>query len=122
MNRVYLILIGVAVIVAFVMGHSVATTKAELEFTQFKLQQAEAFKVVLKEEQEKYALKEQTLIDSFKRDRQHYDDRMRQLESKLRSRGDLEAVTSERDRCLKLAVEGEALLRQAESIVGTLTQ
>lgn len=120
MNRVYLILIGVAVIVAFVMGHSVATTKAELEFTQFKLQQAEAFKVVLKEEQEKYALKEQTLIDSFKRDRQHYDDRMRQLESKLRSRGDLEAVTSERDRCLKLAVEGEALLRQAESIVEAL--
>lgn len=122
MNRVYLILIGVAVIVAFVMGHSVATTKAELEFTQFKLQQAEAFKVVLKEEQEKYALKEQTLIDSFKRDRQHYDDRVRQLEAKLRSRGDLEAVTSERDRCLKLAVEGENLLKEAGRIIDALKE
>ena len=104
------------------MGHSVATTKAELEFTQFKLQQAEAFKVVLKEEQKKHALKEQTLIDSFKRDRQHYDDRVRQLEAKLRSRGDLEAVASERDRCLKLAVRGEGLLRRADAIIEALEQ
>lgn len=120
MKRAYLLIGGLALIVAFAIGHSVATTKADLEFTQYKLQQAEAFKVALKEEQEKYAHKEKTLVDSFKRNRKHYDDRVRQLEAKLRSRGDLEAVTSERDRCLKLAVEGEALLREAEFIVESL--
>lgn len=104
------------------MGHSVATTKADLEFTQYKLQQAEAFKVVLKEEQEKYAHKEKSLVDSFKRDRKHYDDRVRQLEAKLRSGGDLEAVTRQRDRCLKLAVEGENLLKEAGRIIDALKE
>ena len=120
MRKIYLFVFGIALIVAFVMGHSVATTKAELEFTQFKLQQAEAFKVVLKEEQEKYALKEQTLIDSFKRDRQHYDDRMRQLERKLSARADCKEISRQRDGGFELAVEGERLLLEAQRIVESL--
>ena len=122
MKRAYLLIGGVALIVAFAIGHSVATTKADLEFTQYKLQQAEAFKVVLKEEQEKYALKEQTLIDSFKRDRKHYDDRVRQLERKLSARADCQEITSQRDGSLKLAVEGENLLKEAGRIINALKE
>lgn len=122
MKRAYLLIGGLALIVAFAIGHSVATTKADLEFTQYKLQQAEAFKVALKEEQEKYAHKEKTLVDSFKRNRKHYDDRVRQLERKLSARADCQEITSQRDGSLKLAVEGENLLKEAGRIINALKE
>ena len=120
MNRLYAFLVGVALIVSYAMGHSVATTEADLEMARYKLDLAESMKASLLKEKEKYALKEQTLIDSFKRDRQHYDARVRQLERKLSARADCKEIARERDGGFELAVEGERLLLEAQRIVESL--
>ena len=120
MTKIKVILIGVAIAIAYVCGYSNANTKAELEMTRYKLDLAESMKSALLKEKEKYDLKEQTLIDSFNRDRDQYDGRVRQLESKLRAKSSCEKVTGERDRALKLAVEGEKLLKDARRYIEAL--
>lgn len=105
---------------AYDRGYEQAKTEATLKIESMKLDHANQIIEAQNKEKERYEQKEKDLVARYDADRKHYVDRVRQLEAKLRSRGDLEAVTSERDRCLKLAVEGEALLREAESIVEAL--
>ena len=119
-SKIKLIVVLVVTVSAYFFGYSNATTKADLEMTRYKLDLAESMKASLKKEREKYVLKEQTLIDSFNRDRDQYDERVRQLENKLRANSNCEKVTSERNRALELAVEGEKLLKDAGRYIQSL--
>lgn len=120
MKKIYFVLACLVCFACYCFGHINATTEAELKFAQLQLEQAEIFKMALKKEQEKYATKEEILIKRFKSDNDHYHDRMRQLESKLKARSDCQTITSERNRSVKLAIEGERLLKEADRIIEAL--
>ena len=114
-----ILVVGVAVF-SYLAGYDKAEDKYKLEISE----KENAQQTVVIDDQgkakEEYEAKLKKLVADYNDERKRYNDRVRQLEAKLRTSGDLEAVTSERDRCLKLAVEGEALLREAEFIVESL--
>ena len=72
------------------------------------------------EEKKKYEAKQEDLLRRFNDDARHHAERVRQLEAKLQSRGDVETITRERDDCLGLAVRGERLLQRADAIIESL--
>lgn len=116
-----ILVVGVAVF-SYLAGYDKAEDKYKLEISE----KENAQQTVVIDDQDKakeeYEAKLKKLVADYNVERKRYDDRVRQLEAKLRSRGDLEAVTSERDRCLKLAVEGENLLKEAGRIIDALKE
>lgn len=117
---VILLILGFGAYQCYSMGYEKAEHIYKLELSEIDRKNKQAIIDAQFNEKEKYELKTKALVANYNNEHKRYSDRVRQLEAKLRTSGDLEAVTSERDRCLKLAVEGEALLREAEFIVESL--
>lgn len=111
-----ILVVGVAVF-SYLAGYDKAEDKYKLEISE----KENAQQTVVIDDQEKakedYEAKLKKLVADYNDERKRYDDRLRQLEAKLRSGGDLEAVTRQRDNCFRLVVEGEKLLRESEQIV-----
>lgn len=111
-----ILVVGVAVF-SYLAGYDKAEDKYKLEISE----KENAQQTVVIDDQEKakedYEAKLKKLVADYNVERKRYDDRVRQLEAKLRSGGDLEAVTRQRDNCFRLVVEGEKLLRESEQIV-----
>ena len=111
-----ILVVGVAVF-SYLAGYDKAEDKYKLEISE----KENAQQTVVIDDQEKakedYEAKLKKLVADFDSERKRYNDRVRQLEAKLRSGGDLEAVTRQRDNCFRLVVEGEKLLRESEQIV-----
>lgn len=111
-----ILVVGVAVF-SYLAGYDKAEDKYKLEISE----KENAQQTVVIDDQgkakEEYEAKLKKLVADYNIERKRYDDRVRQLEAKLRSRGDLEAVTRQRDNCFRLVVEGEKLLRESEQIV-----
>ena len=116
-----ILVVGVAVF-SYLAGYDKAEDKYKLEISE----KENAQQTVVIDDQDKakeeYEAKLKKLVADYNIERKRYDDRVRQLEAKLRSGGDLEAVTRQRDRCLKLAVEGENLLKEAGRIIDALKE
>ena len=116
-----ILVVGVAVF-SYLSGYDKAEDKYKLEISE----KENAQQTVVIDDQDKakeeYEAKLKKLVADYNIERKRYDDRVRQLEAKLRSGGDLEAVTRQRDRCLKLAVEGENLLKEAGRIIDALKE
>lgn len=119
-------LISVAVLVVgfscYRGGYDTAETEYKLKMAELANEQKSAIIESQRIEKEKYERKEKELVARYSTERKRYDNRMRQLEAKLRSGGDLEAVTGERDRCLALAVRGERLLGRADGFIESLIE
>lgn len=64
-----------------------------------------------------YEKREKALIASYLADRDRQLERMRNLESKLRTRADVATLTRERNRCLGLVVEGSGLVEEGRRII-----
>lgn len=113
MNYLKLILVVGVAVFSYFAGYDKAEDKYKLEISE----KENAQQTVVIDDQgkakEEYEAKLKKLVADYNVERKRYDDRVRQLEAKLRSRGDLETVRGERDRALKLAVEGEKLLKDA---------
>ena len=111
-----ILVVGVAVF-SYLAGYDKAEDKYKLEISE----KENAQQTVVIDDQgkakEEYEAKLKKLVADYNIERKRYDDRVRQLEAKLRSGGDLEAVTRQRDNCFRLVVEGEKLLRESEQIV-----
>lgn len=111
-----ILVVGVAVF-SYLAGYDKAEDKYKLEISE----KENAQQTVVIDDQgkakEEYEAKLKKLVADYNDERKRYDDRLRQLEAKLRTSGDLEAVTRQRDNCFRLVVEGEKLLRESEQIV-----
>ena len=64
-----------------------------------------------------YENREKALIASYLADRDRQLERMRNLEFKLRTRSNVEAVASERSQCLRLVAEGAGLVEEGRRII-----
>ena len=105
---------------AYDKGYEQAETEATLKIESMKLDHANLIIEAQNKEKERYEQKEKDLVARYDADRKHYVDRMRQLESKLKARSDCQTITSERNRSVKLAIEGERLLKEADRIIEAL--
>ena len=113
-----------ALLLAYHSGYEQGYDKAETRGNLVLAQKDQEYAQKVIEEQlaakERYEDKQKELIASFNADKQRDAVRLRQLERKLRTNADVAAVKRERDECLKLAVEGEGLLREARTIIEAL--
>lgn len=111
-----ILVVGVAVF-SYLAGYDKAEDKYKLEISEKENAQQTVVIDDQAKAKEEYEAKLKKLVADYNVERKCYDDRVRQLEAKLRSGGDLEAVTRQRDNCFRLVVEGEKLLRESEQIV-----
>lgn len=102
---------------AYSTGYEKAETEATLQIESMKLDHANQIIEAQQKEKEKYEQKTKELMARHADERNTYAKRLCQLERKLKVAGDVETVTSERDRCLGLAIRGERLLHRAEFII-----
>lgn len=105
---------------AYSTGYEKAETEATLKIESMKLDHANQIIEAQQKEKELYDKKTKELLSRHADERNLYLKRMRQLEAKLQSRGDVETITRERDDCLGLAVRGERLLQRADAIIESL--
>ena len=99
-------------------------SSAEKKYKIILLERDNEHKALLLETQKQERLKyeqkmEKTLVE-YRSNINAHAQRMRQLERKLESRGDLDSVYCERDGALQLAVEGEKLLKEADRIINSM--
>ena len=106
--------------VAFACGSYHTQSKYEAKIKEMEATYAQAVIDAQLEEKKKYEAKQEDLLRRFNDDARHHAERVRQLEAKLQSRGDVETITRERDDCLGLAVRGERLLQRADAIIESL--
>lgn len=102
---------------AYSTGYEKAETEATLKIESMKLDHANQIIEAQQKEKEKYENKTKELMVSYNNERTNYIKRVQQLERKLQSDTNMEALRNERDRCFGLAVRGERLLRRAESLI-----
>ena len=114
-------LVGGFLLIIAALSFNAGYDKAEVEY-QLKMSELDrAHKAeiinVQQLEKEEYEKKTQTLVARFNSEHERHAQRMRELESKVRSGGSVAAITRERNECLELATEGESLLREAERFI-----
>lgn len=120
MDAKYLIAGAVVVLglwTSYEKGYEQAETEATLKIESMKLDHANQIIEAQQKEKEKYENKTKELMVSYNNERTNYIKRVQQLERKLQSDTNMEALRNERDRCFGLAVRGERLLRRAESLI-----
>ena len=108
---------SVVIFGAYSTGYEKAETEATLKIESMKLDHANQIIEAQQKEKEKYENKTKELMVSYNNERTNYIKRVQQLERKLQSDTNMEAIRNERDRCFGLAVRGERLLRRAESLI-----
>lgn len=108
---------SVVIFGAYSTGYEKAETEATLKIESMKLDHANQIIEAQQKEKEKYENKTKELMVSYNNERTNYIKRVQQLERKLQSDTNMEALRNERDRCFGLAVRGERLLRRAESLI-----
>lgn len=107
---------------AYDKGYEQAETEASLKIESMKLNHANEIIEAQQKEREIYEQKTNELIARYNNEHARSAERMRQLERKLQSGGNVEAIRSERDRCFALAVRGERLLRRADGFIESLIE
>lgn len=86
-------------------------------------QQAAAIDIVRKEEKQKYEKAIDDLVTARDHERQHYAERLRELEQFRRAGTDLESCRSDRSRLASIAVGFESVaVRAIDSLKATLEQ
>ena len=108
---------SVVIFGAYSTGYEKAETEATLKIESMKLDHANQIIEAQQKEKEKYENKTKELMVSYNNERTNYIKRVQQLERKLQSDTNMEALRNERDRCFGLAVRGERLLRRADSLI-----
>lgn len=102
---------------AYDKGYESAETEFNLKIESMKLDHANEIIKAQEKEKERYDQKTKELVARYNDEHVRYVERMHQLEQKLQSRGDMETIARERDRCFSLAVRGERLLRRADGLI-----
>lgn len=106
--------------VTYEAGYSSASDKYENEILKQKNEYQAQIILEQKKAKDEYEKKLKETVSKHRADIVRRDERLRQLERKLRTGADLDTVTSERNRALRLAVRGEELLKDAERIIETM--
>lgn len=117
---VVFLILGIGAYFCYEAGYEKAEDKYKLEMSDLGRKHDKAIIEAQEKEKEKYA---KELKESIKRANdleRNYADRLRQLQNKLRSQGNLESFSREREDCLRLAIEGEKLLNEANDIIESL--
>lgn len=125
MDTKYLIagaVVAISLWFAYEKGYEQAETEASLKIESMKLNHANEIIEAQNKEKERYEQKEKDLVARYNLERERNANRVRQLERKLQSGGNVEAIRSERDRCFALAVRGEQLLQRADGFIESLIE
>lgn len=101
-------------------GYQNAETKGQLELEQYKLSQKEANIAEQKRVRNEYEKKIKNLNADLERARSSNDERLRQLEAYNKRKRNLETCNSELRSAVRLAVEGEKLLVEANGFIEAL--
>ena len=94
-----------------------ATAQYEKELAELIAKQATEVTTLQQNYKADYEKREKALIASYLADRDRQLERMRNLESKLRTRANVEAVARERNQCLRLLTEGAGLVEEGRRII-----
>ena len=113
-------MLGVALLVAFAGGYSIAKTKGNLEIERLKKENAQTVINAQIQAKETYEKQIENLVAARASERERYAERLCQLEKFRSANTDLATCRRERSDLARLAVRGEGLLKRAESYLEAL--
>lgn len=106
-------MVGAAVLAAFAGGYSIADMRGNLEIERLKKENAQAVINAQASEKAKYEKQIENLVTDRAAEREHFAERLRELEQFERSGSDLAACRRDRSRLASLAVRFEKLTIRA---------
>ena len=113
----YLPVALVGAVVGAYLAYLFVSAQYEKELAELITKQATEVTILQQNYKADYEKREKALIASYLADRDRQLERMRNLESKLRARSNVEAVASERSQCLRLVTEGAGLVEEGRRII-----
>mgnify|MGYP000975656406 CR=1 FL=1 len=121
MNYVkYILCLGV-VVAAYFVGYNHAETEGNLKLEQLRLSSSEAIVAAQTNAKLNYKKQMQDLVSAHQLERDHYNERLRQLEKFRDASGDLAACRRDRSRLARVAIGFESLtIRAIDDLKTTL--
>ena len=114
-------MVGAAVLAAFAGGYSIADMRGNLEIERLKKENAQAVINAQASEKSKYERQIQDLVTDRAAEREHFAERLRELEQFERSGSDLAACRRDRERLARVAIGFESLtIRAIDDLKTTL--
>ena len=113
----YLPVALVGAIVGAYLAYLFATAQYEKELAELIAKQATEVTTLQQNYKADYENREKALIASYLADRDRQLERMRNLESKLRTRSNVATLARERSHCLRLVAEGAGLFEEVRRII-----
>ncbi|HIU85222.1 MAG TPA: hypothetical protein IAC66_07655 [Candidatus Aphodousia gallistercoris] len=120
MQKLKYAVVAIAIVASYLFGYTRAQVAGDLELEKLKQENSLAVISAQENAKVKYEKQMQDLIVAHAAERDHYAERLRELESFSRAGQDLESCGRDRSRLARLAVRGEELLKRADNYLEAL--